>query len=146
MVKIKGAPITFDLESLRDKIAEVAEGKPCKWPRYDRLLHNPVDDAITINEDVVLLEGNYLLLDMDGWRELSEDADYTIKLTADEELLRERLIERRTATGVSREEAEKFVDFSDMANVKLCLEKTKEADLELQYTRDGTEILVRRKQ
>ena len=146
MVKIKGAPITFDLESLRDKIAEVAEGKPCKWPRYDRLLHNPVDDAITINEDVVLLEGNYLLLDVDGWRELSEYADYTICLTADEELLRERLIERRTATGVSREEAEKFVDFSDMANVKLCLEKTKEADLELQYTRDGTEILVRRKQ
>ena len=33
--------------------------------------------------------------------------------------------------GVSREEAEAFVDFSDMANVRLCLEKTLPADLRL---------------
>ena len=143
MVKIKGAPITFDLENLRRKIAEVTEGNPCMWPRYDRLLHNPVEDAVTVDADIVLLEGNYLLLDMDGWRELSEYADYTISLTADEKQLRERLIERRTATGVNREEAEKFVDFSDMANVRLCLEKTKRADLELEITSDGTGFIQR---
>lgn len=145
MVDIKGAPVTFDLESLRKKIAEVAEGRPCRWPRYDRLLHNPVEDAIAINADIVLLEGNYLLLDMDGWRELSACADYTIFLTADAEMLRERLIVRRTATGVKREDAEKFVDFSDMANVRLCLEKTKSADLELEVTKDGTEIIQRKR-
>ena len=143
LVKIKGAPVTFDLQNLRSKIAELTEGGPCMWPRYDRLLHNPVDDAITVSADIVLLEGNYLLLDMDGWRDLSEYADYTISLTAEEDLLRERLIDRRTATGVKRDEAEKFVDFSDMANVRLCLEKTKKADLELQITSDSTGFLQR---
>ena len=140
MVNIKGAPETFDLEALKKKIAEVAEGHLCRWPRYDRLLRNPVEDAITIDADIVLLEGNYLLLDMDGWRELSAYADYTISLSANVGLLRERLIERRTATGVERENAEKFVDFSDMANVRLCLAKTKKADLELEVVEDDNEI------
>ena len=137
MVEIKGAPATFDLDGLRNKISEVTHGNPCKWPRYDRLLHNPVDDAITIDADIVMLEGNYLLLDMEGWRELAAYADYTISLFADQDLLRKRLIARRIATGAAKDAAEKFVDFSDMANVKLCLEKTKSADLELEVTRNS---------
>lgn len=55
-------------------------------------------------------------------------------LSVKQELLRKRLIARRIATGVDQEDAEKFVDFSDMANVRLCLEKTKKADLELEIT------------
>ena len=144
MVRIKGAPVTFDLEGLRKKIAEVTEGKNCKWPRYDRLLHNPIEDAITIDADIVLLEGNYLLLDLEGWGELSGYADYTVSLSADEELLRERLIARRMASGVEREKAENFVDFSDMANVRLCLEKMKNANLALEISHDGREILRRK--
>jgi hypothetical protein len=143
MVNIKGAPVTFDLEGLQKKIAELTEGQNCKWPRYDRLLHNPIEDAITIDADVVLLEGNYLLLDLDGWRELSGYADYTVSFSADEGLLRERLIARRVASGVEREKAESFVDFSDMANVRLCLEKTKKAELALELSHDGREILRR---
>lgn len=137
MVKIKGAPATFDLKGLREKITELTENDVCKWPCYDRLIHNPLDDAIVIDADIVLLEGNYLLLDMAGWRDLLKYADYTISLTASENLLRERLIKRRIATGVRKEDAEMFVDFSDMANVSLCLEKTKKAEFELEVTDDG---------
>ena len=143
MADIKGAPVTFDLAGLREKIAQVADGHPCKWPRYDRLLHNPVEDAITIDADIVLLEGNYLLLDQDGWRELSDYADYTISLSAGEELLRERLIARKTATGMKKEAAEQFVDFSDMPNVRLCLDKTKQADLELEVVNNDYNIIRR---
>jgi hypothetical protein len=102
-----------------------------------------VEDAVTVNADIVLLEGNYLLLDIDGWRDLSDYADYTVSLSADEELLRKRLVERRIATGVKKADAERFVDFSDMANVRLCLEKTKKADLELEITTDGSDIIWR---
>ena len=131
MVEIKGAPVTFDLERLTAQIQKVAAGENCGWPTYDRLLHNPVENATRVDGDIVLLEGNYLLLDEDGWRELSPYADYTISIRADEELLRKRLIERRIKTGVPEEAAVRFVDFSDMPNVRLCLEKTKPADLEL---------------
>lgn len=131
MARIKGAPITFDLQALRTKIEEAAQGQTCKWPHYDRQLHDPVDDAITIDADIVLIEGNYLLLDADGWRNLSRYADYTISLTADEEMLRGRLIRRKMKTGMTQEDAKRFVESSDMRNVRLCLDKTMKADLEL---------------
>ena len=131
MVKVKGSPETFDLDKLTDSVRRVAAGECCGWPIYDRMLHNPVEDALHIEKDIVLLEGNYLLLDADGWRELRTYADYTISVEADEDLLRSRLIERRIKTGVNREAAVRFVDFSDMPNVRLCQEKMMKADLRL---------------
>ena len=66
MVEIKGAPVTFDLEKLLSAVRRVAAGENCGWPAYDRLLHNPVEDAVTVDGNIVLLEGNYLLLEEDG--------------------------------------------------------------------------------
>ena len=137
MVNIKGAPVTFDLEKLRESIQKVASGAVCGWPMYDRMLHNPIENAVTVDQNIVLLEGNYLLLDEDGWRDLAACADYTIAIRADERFLRERLIRRRMKTGVAEEAAVRFVDFSDMPNVRLCLEKTKKADLCLQIDAEG---------
>lgn len=137
MVEIKGAPVTFDLEALRKRIEMVLSGGSIGWPSYDRHLHNPVEDAIIVKKDIVLLEGNYLLLDEEGWRDLRDLADYTILVRADEEMLRKRLIDRKAKSGNSREKAEKFVDYSDMANVRLCLNKSLSADLELFINQDG---------
>lgn len=143
MVKIKGAPPTFDLEKLTARIRQVLASGECGWPVYDRLLHDPVEDAVTITGDIVLLEGNYLLLDENGWRDLRHFADYTIFVTADEEMLRKRLVERRMKTGVSRENSEEFVDFSDMANVRICLEKSLPADLILRLDGDDYQIVYK---
>ncbi|MBQ3797724.1 MAG: nucleoside/nucleotide kinase family protein [Butyrivibrio sp.] len=131
MVRIKGAPVTFDLEGLNSKIKQVAAGENCGWPSYDRHLHNPVEDAIQVEGDIVILEGNYLLLDEVLWRDLKEMADYTIFIRGDATDLRSRLIDRKEASGNPRKKAEEFVDFSDMRNVRLCLEHSLKADLEL---------------
>ena len=127
MVEIKGAPITFDLQRLTESIQRVAAGEKCGWPIYDRMLHNPVENALQVEENIVLLEGNYLLLGEDGWRDLSAYADCTVSITADEALLRSRLIDRKIKTGVEEEKAIHFVDFSDMPNVHLCLQNTMKA-------------------
>lgn len=142
MVKIKGAPITFDLDAFTDKVKEVAQGKMCGWPIYDRTLHNTVDDAITIDKDIILLEGNYLLLDQEGWRDLCDYADLTIFMKADEEKLRSRLIERKILTGVDREKTITFVDYSDMPNVRLCLEHSLQADLEIGISEDDDFYII----
>ncbi len=137
LVEIKGAPVTFDLERLSESIKKAASGAVCGWPVYDRLLHNPVENAVTVDSAIVALEGNYLLLDEDGWRDLSAFADYTVSVGAQEETLRSRLIDRRVKTGVDREAAQRFVDFSDMPNVRLCLSHTLPADLRLRVSADG---------
>ena len=131
MVKIKGAPVTFDLERLTESVQKIAAGECCGWPVYDRLLHNPVENAIHVDGSIILLEGNYLLLNEDGWRDLSSYADYTIFIRAGETFLRSRLIDRKMKTGVDERQAAAFVDYSDMPNVRICLEKSKPANLHL---------------
>lgn len=95
MTRIKGAPETFDLEKLTERLQMVAAGERCGWPVYDRRLHDPVDNVITVDGDIVLLEGNYLLLDEPGWRDLRGFADYTVLIRADEDMLRRRLTDRK---------------------------------------------------
>ena len=137
MVEIKGAPVTFDLEKLLSAVRRVAAGETCGWPVYDRLLHNPVEDALTVDGEIVMLEGNYLLLDEEGWRDLAAYADYTVSVSAGEELLRDRLIDRKIHTGVAEDAAVRFVDYSDMPNVRLCLAQSVPADLRLRLDDSG---------
>ena len=137
MVEIKGAPVTFDLEKLLSAVRRVAAGETCGWPVYDRLLHNPVEDALTVDGEIVMLEGNYLLLDEEGWRDLAAYADYTVSVSAGEELLRDRLIDRKIHTGVAEDAAVRFVDYSDMPNVRLCLAQSVPADLRLRLDNSG---------
>ena len=137
MVDVKGAPETFDLEALTERVKRVSSGETVGWPVYDRLLHNPVEDAVSVDGEIVILEGNYLLLDLDGWRELKGFADYTVSVRAEETLLRERLISRRIKTGVAEDEAARFVDYSDMPNVRLCLSRSVSADLQLEIDETG---------
>ncbi len=138
MVDVKGTPETFDLEKLEEAIRRISSGEVCGWPMYDRLLHNPVEDAVLVDGDVILLEGNYLLLDHDGWERLSSYADYTISIKAEERMLKERLVSRRIASGHFSAGAEEFVEFSDMYNARLCLEHSKEADLSLRLNLDDS--------
>ncbi len=131
MVDIKGAPVTFDIDKLKENVRRITLGDNFGWPGYDRLIHNPVENAVYIEGNIILLEGNYLLMDEDGWRELSKYADYTISIKAGADMLRSRLVDRKIKSGTSEEKAVSFVDYSDMYNVRLCLEKTMKADLEL---------------
>ena len=136
MVKVKGTPETFDLDLLKERVGRVAAGENCGWPVYDRILHNPVDNAVAVTGDIVLMEGNYLLLEAEGWNQLRKYADFTISIRANEALLRERLIRRKISTGVSAAEAEVFVDYSDMYNVRLCQRCGGAADLILETDGD----------
>ncbi|MBR0464510.1 MAG: nucleoside/nucleotide kinase family protein [Clostridia bacterium] len=137
MTRVKGSPVSYDLQGLRQAVARVAAGEICLWPAYDRRIHDPVPDAIRVDGEIVLLEGNYLLLDEDGWRDLRAFADYTISVDADHALLMERVIARHMAGGLTREEAVQKAEENDRANMRLCREKCLPADLALRIRTDG---------
>lgn len=141
MSRVKGSPISFDLELMTQRIRRVAAGESCGWPEYNRRLHNPRDNAIAITGSIILLEGNYLLLDRPGWRELKGYADYTIRISADKNDVRERLVRRKAgSTGWPREQAEAFVDFSDIDNVREVTEYSLPGDLNLRMGSDGSYV------
>lgn len=74
---------------------------------------------------------------------LSSYADYTIQVRAEESMLRDRLVSRRIASGHASETAGEFVDFSDMYNASLCLNRSKKADLMLRTYADGSYEVMR---
>ena len=131
----KGAPDTFDISLLNTKINELYEKDTVLWPVYDRRLHDVQTDAVKVNAPIVLLEGNYLLLDEPIWRDLMHD--YSVFIRAEESQLRERLIARKMKGGASLQDATAFYDRCDGPNVRICLEKSLPANLTLQMTGDG---------
>ena len=133
---IKGAPETFDVTGLRAKMQEAKQGK-CLWPVYDRKIHNPIANALEVNGDILLVEGNWLLLDEPQWRDLRELADYTLSIKATPELLQERLIQRKIQGGLSRTDAAKFYETSDRLNIERILNHTLTADEQWMMMEDG---------
>lgn len=142
MVKIKGAPVTFDLELLKKRIEKVAQGEEIGWPIYNRMTHNPTEDAIRVTGKIVILEGNYLLLEEEGWKDLRQYADYTVRISADESDLRSRLIDRKIKSGAGKEEAVSFVESSDLYNARTCLQHTAKADLNLKLNSDASYTML----
>lgn len=136
MAEVKGCPETFDLEKLKSKIVKL-KNENVKWPIYDRNLHDVVEDKILVTKNIVLIEGNWLLLDEYGWRDLKEHCDYSIFIKAEEDMLKERLIERKRKGGLSKEAAIKFYEKSDSKNVKRVLNNRLKADLVLELSNDG---------
>lgn len=137
MVKVKGSPISFDRELLEQRLAQVAAGENCFWPEYSRPLHNPVDGVNRVEGSIILLEGNYLLLDEPGWRSLRTYSDFNIFIRADEKDVKERLTVRKAASGMPMEDALHHVEFSDLPNVRECLACSSGADLTLHMLPSG---------
>ena len=119
----KGAPDTFDawgyaalLRRLRERPAYVV------WaPGFERVLEQPLAGAIGIGPEaeLVVTEGNYLLLDRPEWRAVRQELDEVWFLDCPDEVRRPRLVARHVAFGKSPEQAEAWVTRVDDANAAL---------------------------
>ena len=133
---IKGAPETFDVDGLRHKIVSALQGSTT-WPIYDRKIHDVIEDAQQVTGNILLLEGNWLLLDEPKWRDLWELADYTLSIEVRPEFLRQRLIQRKIQGGLSEAEAVNFYEQSDRLNVERLIDNTVPADEVWHMQEDG---------
>ncbi|MBQ7477114.1 MAG: nucleoside/nucleotide kinase family protein [Selenomonadaceae bacterium] len=136
MNDIKGAPETFDVDTLQTKLREVRQ-EGTDWNIYDRMIHDVVHDVLSVEDDIILLEGNYLLLKEPRWTNIRVLADYTVFIKARPEILKERLIARKIQGGLSPEEAEKFYYASDSKNVERVLKNSAPANETWMLQSDG---------
>lgn len=134
---IKGAAETFDVDALQRKLAALRAGN-VRFPVYDRRLHDVVPEALPVTGDIVLLEGNWLLLADPRWGVIAPFADFSVLILCEEALVRERLIGRKVQGGLTREQAEAFYQDSDAKNVHRVLTQSREADLTLVLSGDGS--------
>lgn len=127
MKSIKGAPETFDVDGLQAKLRAVRRAET-KWPVYDRRIHDVRPNVETVDADIILVEGNWLLLKDSRWTDIRILADYSVFIEASPELLKARLIERKIQGGLSPEEAAAFYEASDRRNVERTLKNSGAAD------------------
>lgn len=76
----RGAPFTFDAQRFVAAVAKLKSGSSTDeiaLPGFDHAVKDPVEDEIVVKTDtkVVLLEGNYVLLDEKPWDAIAEMVD-----------------------------------------------------------------------
>ena len=129
---VKGAPETFaatDFVTLMSELRDVSRVVGC--PAFDRALDEPIADQIRVypEDAVVLVEGNYLLLDRPPWSCLPALFDAIAYLDVPAEVRVQRLVDRHVEFGRNRADAEEFVHRSDAANAALVEATRGRADL-----------------
>lgn len=136
MAKVKGCPESYDIAKLKEKLRRLREGDVL-WPIYDRGIHDVLEDRINVDKNIILLEGNWLLYNEGPWAELINSCDDSIFISADSNILRQRLIDRKIKGGLSPAEAEEFYKNSDLKNIEKLMAHHHTAATELLMTSDG---------
>ena len=134
LLERKGAPETFDIGGFSSLIKKLRSKNDIKVPLFDRSADKVIKDAqiISREQDYLVIEGNYLLLDREFWRDLSKYWDYKIFLTIEQTVLKSRLIERWLGENHTYSEAEARVVNNDLINANLVNSYKIEPTLELQ--------------
>jgi pantothenate kinase len=131
----KGAPDTFDAQEYAAVLAAVraVPRAVVAAPSFDHTVGEPEPGAITVPlaADVVLTEGNYLLLDDPVWQPVRDELDEVWFCELDDRVRRDRLISRHVETGRDLDDATAWVDRSDEANARLVAATIDGADLVL---------------
>ncbi len=133
--EIKGSPETFDVKKLICFIKEIKKENKY-WPRYDRTLHDVVDEGEFISKKYVIIEGNYMLYNENNYKELHQHCDRSIFIKAKEEKIVERLIQRKIKGNYSYQDARDFVYNSDLKNIVKINENSIKADIVLNVKED----------
>jgi pantothenate kinase len=131
----KGAPDTFDAAGYAALLRRIhsAQGhaETVYAPAFDRDIEQPVAGSIPVLPqcELVLTEGNYLLLDADEWRDVRAQLDEVWFLDADDDVRRSRLVERHVRFGKERTHAEAWVSEVDEPNARLIASTRESADV-----------------
>lgn len=114
----KGAPETFDVMGFARLVAALKGPGDVFYPVFDRSRDLAVAAAGVVEADcrVAIIEGNYLLFDEPGWRDLAENWDISVWADVDDATARARLIGRWLGHGLTRDAAEARVEANDMPN------------------------------
>ena len=130
----KGSPETFDIKGFTELIKRLRYKKNSRVPLFDRSLDEVVKNGqkIPSEQEYIVIEGNYLLLNKDFWRDLCDYWDYTVFLSADNTVLKSRLIARWLRENHTYSEAETRVIKNDLVNAHVVNSNRLEATLELQ--------------
>lgn len=133
LAQIKGSVETYDAESLRSHLLELRDTKreSCGWPGYSRLEHDvsPNRHLVFDSHNVVLVEGNYLLMREGRFAGMRDLFDLTVFIDAPAAKIVSSLMAKHLRTGRAIESAKSWVKQVDLPNAQLVENTKKYADV-----------------
>ena len=128
----KGSPDTFDVGGFRSLLLRLrANNEPMvAVPVFDRILEISRAAGQLIPSDVkyLIVEGNYLLLDLAPWSSLRDCFDATIMLQVDRKTLEARLLDRWRSLGFDESTSYEKVHRNDLPNADIVMSASNIAD------------------
>jgi pantothenate kinase len=126
----KGAPETFDVAGFAHLLQRLRAGGEVAIPVFDRSLElsRAAADVVTDADRVLLVEGNWLLLDEAPWDGLGAFFDLTVMIDVPEAELDRRLLARWAHYGKTPAEARAWIDGNDMPNIRRMVQGSRTAD------------------
>jgi pantothenate kinase len=130
----KGAPETFDVAGFRHLLGRIVAREPdVAIPVFDRSIEIARAGAAIVPAQtrIILVEGNYLLLDEQPWAGLLPLFDLTVWLDVDVEELERRLIRRWLKHGFAGGAARQKAMSNDIPNARRVTSGSRLADFTL---------------
>ena len=118
----KGAPDTFDSHGFAALLERIASSKDdIYFPVFHREMEESIaaEGVVTSKTKIVLTEGNYLLHDQDGWKNVSPNLTESWYVEVNDELRLERLVDRHHFYGKERQAAHDWAHGTDENNARL---------------------------
>ncbi|OAA70018.1 kinase-related protein [Akanthomyces lecanii RCEF 1005] len=119
----RGASFTFDASKFLDLVTKLRNApldKEIRAPSFDHAVKDPKEDDIVIapTQRIVVVEGNYLALTADVWRDAAALFDELWFVEVDFNRARERLAPRHVKAGIvtNLEDGYKRADENDLVN------------------------------
>jgi pantothenate kinase len=121
-LKFKGAPYTFDVNAITAFVKQLKNQKNTLLaPLFNRDLEEVIPSAIPIKVEtkIIIVEGNYLLLQQPPWDQLLSDFDFSLFIQTDKAILEQRLINRWLDQGLNLASAQDKTRQNDLVNGEL---------------------------
>lgn len=131
----KGAPDTFDVQGFLHLLRRLRSEDEVAIPLFDRDLEisRAGADIVTADDRILIVEGNYLLLNEAPWPDAAPLFDLTVWIDVPESELDRRLLARWAHFGKTPEQARAWIDGNDMPNIRRVTAGSRPADLVLRH-------------
>jgi len=129
----KGAPETFDVAGFMHLIQRLRRKEEVYVPDFDRQTERTINCAYPVpnHHDLVIVEGNYLLLDEPVWRDLDDYWDLAVFVQIGLETIKTRLMQRSKAHGFDEETSARWIESNDIPNAERVLKNRVPEDVTL---------------
>ncbi|CAA7056140.1 unnamed protein product [Microthlaspi erraticum] len=127
----RGAPWTFNPALLLNCLKKLRDEGSVYVPSFDHGVGDPVEQDIfvSLQHKVVIVEGNYVLLEDGSWKDISDMFDDKWFIDVNLDTAMQRVESRHISTGKPPDVAKWRVDYNDRPNAELIMKSKTNANV-----------------